>query len=441
MGRTKIMFFFDTEDFTSDRSSDAVYLLANLMREEGVTGHFAVVGLLADRLVKSGRTDVLDVLKGHIIGTHTYGHSLHPDICEQSDFEDFAEAYRNVAEYEDEAIGMIERATGVEAPLFACPPGNSKSYVAMYYYAGRGIPFYCDTVAEDLRGSELYYCGQRHIGYMRSLEGMFLGSDPLDFDTGVPRLLDEWAEGRDTVIVYTHPNMTVKTEFWDKLNYNKGNLSELGNWIEAPDRTAGETAAFLADIRRFVRAIKADGRFELTNLNELLAAQPERHRVTRADIPAILEKLKCDFAPIEEPSLSISDVFCACVALLRGEDGYTPGVTRGFLETPAGISAPVTVTREDVAAAAEHIDIADFLPPTIPVGSVRLGAADFLFAMLGLLAADASTVEVTPRPQLNEIADLPKLCSFHLKDTWVHLPTLEDSWLSDRLRLQVWTRR
>ena len=93
MKPTELMFFFDTEDFTSNRSADAIVDLAGIMTDEGVTGHFAIVGLLAKQLENWGRTDVVAALKPHIIGTHTYGHSLHPDICEQTDYEDFGKAY------------------------------------------------------------------------------------------------------------------------------------------------------------------------------------------------------------------------------------------------------------------------------------------------------------------------------------------------------------
>ena len=46
--KTEVMFFFDTEDFTSESCADSVKQLIHILDEEGVTGHFAVVGLVAD---------------------------------------------------------------------------------------------------------------------------------------------------------------------------------------------------------------------------------------------------------------------------------------------------------------------------------------------------------------------------------------------------------
>jgi len=438
MKQTEIMFFFDTEDFTSNRSADAIKGLADICTQEGVTGHFAVVGLLAKQLRNWGRDDVIESLKPHIIGTHTYGHSLHPDICEQSDFEDFSLAYNTVAEYEDRAIEYINEVLNPKRIMFACPPGNSKSYAAMYYYADRGIPFYCDTIIANSRNSPLFYCNQEHIAYTCSLESMFLNDDN-EFDEVA--FFDDISRDKDRVILYTHPNMSVKTEFWDKLNYNKGNLREFGNWIEAPNRTQAQTDAFWAKIRRLIRFIKNDSRFKITCLNEVLAGRAERVKVTHPMLRKIKESLKEDFASLKDPSLSISDVFCACVNFLRGGTEYVPDKAYGFLLKPFEIETPCRVTRVEIIKAAEKIDISGFLPEKIPVGEKALGPADFLFAALEILTGNENEITLLPRAQLNDISHLPELCSFKLKGTWVHTPELEDNYLSKRVRLQCWTLR
>ena len=73
--KTKVMFFFDTEDYTCDRSNDAIRDIANLLTEEGVRGNFNIVGFLAARLVELKRYDVIESLKPHVIGTQALYHS------------------------------------------------------------------------------------------------------------------------------------------------------------------------------------------------------------------------------------------------------------------------------------------------------------------------------------------------------------------------------
>lgn len=434
MKPTELMFFFDTEDFTSNRSADAIADLAGILTGEGITGHFAIVGLLAKQLEQWGRADVISALKPHLIGTHTYGHSLHPDICEQTDFEDFHKAYSTVAGYEDEAIELIKHATGTDKILFACPPGNSKSYTAMYYYADRGIPFYCDTVIHNSNNKPLIYCNAEHVDYLCSFETLFL-EKPKQTNA---QLLDRLAQN-ERAIVYTHPNMSVKTKFWDSLNYYKGNLREWGDWIEAPNRPEAETAAFYADIRSFIQAAKADERFVITNLNEILAKREQPPAITRGMLPEIRKKLYESFTPLEEPCLSLSDIFLAAVAFLGGAETYTPGKTYGFLSAPKGVTQTVMVTKTEITEAARAINTNTFLPPEIRIGNAVLGPADFLFAALDALVNPEEHITVRPKTQLNDISQLKDLEEFKLAGTWVHTPELKDDYLSERLRLQCWT--
>ena len=432
---TEVMFFFDSEDFTANHAADAIKELADICTEEGVRGHFALVGLLAYQLQAWGRRDVPEALSRHEVGTHTYGHSLHPNICQISDCESYDEAYTAIAKSECEGLGLIKGVTGQRDILFAVPPGNAQPYAALYLYADLGLPFYCDTVVTDARNRDRYYCNMRLIGYTRSVEGTFLfARDDLD------AVMDDLA-ARDRVILYTHPNMAYYRESWDEVNYKGANAHPWGEWEEAPRRSPEETAAYFEGFRTLIRRVKADPRFTLTDLRTLQAAEKPRRPVVPADLPAIRQALIRELGPVGDPqSLSVADIFLACVRFLRGESAYTPGKVYGFLDAPQGVRAPVTVPADALRAAARAMDISRFLPVSVPVGSAVLGPADFLYAALDVLAG-AETVTVTPRPQLNDMSAFPALQRLRLPGTWVHSPELKDRFLSDRLRLQAWTLR
>ena len=79
--KTKVMLFFDTEDYTCDRSNDAIRDIANLLTSEGVRGNFNIAGFLGTRIVELRRTDVIEALKPHVIGTQTLYQALHPNIA------------------------------------------------------------------------------------------------------------------------------------------------------------------------------------------------------------------------------------------------------------------------------------------------------------------------------------------------------------------------
>ena len=447
---TRALFFFDTEEYTDPKSSDAIVSIANMLAEEGVRGHFAFVGYLAKKLVDWRRTDVMDALKPHLIGTQTLYHSLHPNINEKTDIADFDEAYRRAAADEWLGIGMIAAALGREANEIMCAvmPGPSHSYVAFYLYADMGIPFFggCGPVFRDGRHGEIWYCNQRHLPY--SAEGAggihlehFL-SPAKDEDAWIARQLETIAK-LDTVTFYMHPHMAIKAKHPDGFNWDRRNMTPYGKWVAPPDRDPLVTAEYYVRLRKFVRRLKADPRFEITDCSRLLAAQKPRAAITRAEVPAIRAALEKSLGPVETPaSWSVADCFQAAVRLMRGEKEYVPGKVYGFLERPVGVAAPVTVKAAALREAAKGVSLVRFLPPCIDVGGVRLGAADFMFAALEAIETGAEEVKVTPREQLGDLkALMPGLDGYTTKGKWRYMTSYEDRYLSDRLRLQLWTLR
>ena len=454
--KTKVMFFFDTEDYTCDRSNDAIRDIANLLTEEGVRGNFNIVGFLAARLVELKRYDVIESLKPHVIGTQTLYHSRHPNVAELGDDPSYERSYRETMRDEAKGVGMLEAVFGEGRCVFQCPPGNSVSATACEVYHDLGILFsggYGFTDAGDSRtyslmvgrpGREvlgLWYANQYHLPYYLPfhLESMLpTGGRPCpDF----AKALDRMAQ-YDFTGLYMHPHMAVKTAHWDGPNYRKGNLVPWREWKQVPDRDSADTEAYYGRFRAFIRAVKADGRFEITNIDDLKASLRPRVAIAAKDIPVIRAALLKDFSCIREPaSWSVADVFQASVRLLRGEASRLPGKAYGFLARPQGVTSPVAVSAADLRTAAGKLDLDRFIPPAIEVGGRSIGPADFLFAALEVLETGAETVTVKPREQLGSFRDVPGLENLKLSGKWIHPDTFKDECVSERLRLQLWTLR
>ena len=440
MKKTDILFFFDTEDFTSETCAEATLHLANLMTEEGVKGHFATVALFAEQLTNWGRSDVTEAMKNHIIGTHTYGHSLHPTIAEDSEGEDYDAAYRRVYEKESAALAMLKQHLGADNVLFAVPPGNCISYVGLYVYRDLGIPFFCGSNVYDAKNTLIDYGGMTHIEYVDSLENMFFYND-----RPTEEILDS-VRDFDRVIFYTHPNITVKKVFWDALNYAHGNLREYGDWIEAEDRTPEEIWYLRDRFRELIRALKADDHFRITDireLNEQKNALPARE-IRPSDLAGIRDALNAQFYPPRDGAYSVAEVFHACAAFLNGADVFRPEDHKlyGFLDVPKGIAEPVALSRQEITETACSNDWNGFLPAEINVGGTTVGPADFLFAMLDVLTTDTDEITLTPREQNVMYPELEELCWAHMDSSnWMHTHDFHDEYVSHRLRLQSWTLR
>ena len=438
---TELIFSFDTEDFTSNRAADAIYREAKIFEEEGVRGCFCIVGLLADQLVSWSRTDVLEALSHHEINTHSYGHSLHPVVDEYTDIENACEAIDRVVAQERLCLEKIRKATGAQRICAAVLGGNQNSYAAKYAYHKLGLPIYAGSHCDTADGEGTYYCNIYNIAYVASMEGSFFDGDEAD----IAKLLDRMAT-RKRAVIYTHPNMAVCKEWWDKLNYEKENPKQFGSFLQSPEHPMEVSERFYGNIRRLLRMVKADPRFKITTYGEVAdRLQKEGARVVKhGDIPVIAAHLSASFENIRTPvSLSISDVMLACCDLLQGKAEHVCGDVYGFLDTPYAIEAPVTLCAADIRASAQHIKDDTFLPTAIKVGGIDIGPADWLFAALEVLMGKES-VTLTPREQLPSLAVIPNVQKGYKgrwKGTWMYSDSFEDAYLSERLRLQIWTLR
>lgn len=435
---TDIIFAFDTEDFTSNTAADAIKREADIMTDEGITANFCLVGLLADQLINWGRQDVINSLKPHEIQLHTLGHTLHPMLNEYTDVDDFYAARNEVVRQETLALEKIERATGTKSVAAAVPPGNQKSYAAMYAYADMGIPIFADTLCDTEDGSGTFYCNIYNIDYTLGIESILFKGD----EQSIKSELDKLAK-RKRAVIYGHPHASMFKEHWDVLNYDKENTYPFGQWKAAELRDGGDIERFYSNLALIAKLVKNDPRFRITTFGGVakeLAERKER-RITAADIPYLRQWTADGLKPTEgKGSLSVADMFLACRALLCGESEHICGKTKGFLEAPRGITHPVTVSADEIKESAKSISANDFLPVRIWVNGKAIGPADWLYAAMAVLCGEES-VTLTPRNQLVSLDILPgvKTCSF--KGTWRHSDDFEDKYLSDRLRLQCWTLR
>jgi len=447
--KTKVLFAFDMEDFVTPESADAVLDLAKTLEAEGVKGHFSTVAWFAKTLVDRRRLDVLDALKHHHVGTQTLFHSLHPNITEYTDVEDYAAARERAMREECEGVGMIKAATGHDRLWTSVLPGNGNTVVALYLYAELGIPFFCGGggMYDDVtRCGDIWYCNQRHLTYSYEfrVEELTPGNPPVDVKAKLDRLAQ-----RKVAVLFMHPCMLCCEEFWDGVNFNRGNLTPFGQWKLPKLRSAADRAEFLRRYRSLVRAVKADPRFEITDAPALDAARRPRRRIVRADVPAIRGALEKRLGPVRTPGeWCLYDVFQAAAAFMRGAEKYEPGSAYGFLYEPKGVTNAVTVSSVDLKVAAWEIGNrfphgkGDFLPTEIHVGKVTLGPADFLYAALEAIETGARQVTVRPRDQLGDIRYyLPMMAGVNFKGTWIYAPEYQDAWTSSRLRWQFWTFR
>lgn len=428
--KTKILFCFDSEDYTAPRSADMLVRLADTLGSHGVVGHFMVVGLLAEYIEKAKRTDVTEALKDHDIGFHTYGHSLHPTLSEYTDIESYEEA-QVLLESEERAAETVKRVFDRERLCAAVPPGSAISYAAMYRYAEIGIPCYADSPLKEAE-SPVWMCNELHVPYNYALED-FLFYPEFYID----RFLDFLHEKKQ-VTLYNHPNMICFSEFWDKVNYDKKNLSVFGKWKTCPSRTDEEIERFFRHLDQLIRALKEDPRFEITSIGDILDEAQKERVIRRSDAANILAELKEN----RLMAFSRSELVMAAAAFLKNPEltEWKTEPVYGFLEEPVGCKESVELTAEMVRECADAFVTGEFLPLAIRAGDTMIGPMDFLLAAWEVLSGNG-IARVQPCRQTEVPAEFEHLHKLSLKGSWLHSDTFEDAYLSHRLRLQTWTLR
>lgn len=434
----KIVFRYDTEDYVNEFAAEGILRAIRPLDEAGITGCFVVVGKLALALERWGRWDVIEALKRHEIGTHTMSHSAHPTVNEYTDLEDFEQALSNFLEDERACVDVLKRVFGDNIALASTSaPGNSISYVAQYGYAALGIREYLGGFTRDEeKNRPIYFCNVINTTTNYCLDTVYQSTKE-ELDAKIEALAT-----KEVVILCHHPAMNMMREYWDKVNFDGVNTPE-SEWRESARLTEAEMDAWVENYTYFVQKIKNDPRFEIITSEKIEEAYfPQTERVIDREVLAqVKPQIEKALFPVTDPdSFCLADLVYACRDLLLGKEKHICGTVFGFLSEPYAITAPLTLTKKELVAAAAQIGDT-FLPTVLSVGEKRLGVADFLRAALSVLTEDAESVTVAPAPWQIDLNQFPLLRDMSLKGTWVHTKDFEDAYISARSRLQFYTAR
>ena len=242
--------WFDTEDYILPQDDDATKRLAELLTGLGVRATFKIVGEKARVLEQRGRQDVIAALKQHEIGYHANTHSGQPTIAvylQHAGWEDgAAEFYRR----EVQGVRDIQRIFGVTPTCYG-QPGAAWAPQAYPALRRMGIGMYLDESDHvGIDDQPFYFDGMLNVFKMRSmLARMELkGGDSLaEGESTFRKAYDKLrAQGGGTISIYYHPSEWVHAEFWDAVNFSRGNPPR-GEWKTPGTRPAAETEAAFND--------------------------------------------------------------------------------------------------------------------------------------------------------------------------------------------------
>jgi peptidoglycan/xylan/chitin deacetylase (PgdA/CDA1 family) len=244
----KLYLTFDVEDFINDRSLSALRFILKLLKKHDVGGLFFITGHMAEKLRSC--TQILNMLEDNEIGYHSTSHSVHPNIFEYTDIDNYQRAHQislvREVSHINPLTGEIEGEGGIELLREIFPgkrieafraPGFSWSPPHLEALKSLGIKYDFST---NISQAPIYYRGVTFFPYP-------LFVDAIDFTGFIHSVLKE-----KVTVVNFHPNFFVNQIWWDSPFFN-GNPEKLST---VPSRTPKQTEKMFHRFETFLRLTK-----------------------------------------------------------------------------------------------------------------------------------------------------------------------------------------
>lgn len=410
-----VLLWFDTEDYLLPASDDAALHLAKFLSGQGIHAIFKVVGEKARTLEKRKRTDVVDALKQHEIGYHSNYHSTQPSPALYLSPLGWDEGVREFDRREGPGRADVERIFG-QAPSCYGQPGSSwgpQSYGAMNRW---GMKVYLDAGSHiNLNDRPCYYCDTLNLYKLAHTVRADL-KNPKELPQAEERFAQArkelLTEGGGVISIYYHPCEFVHKQFWDGVNFARGENPPREQWKEPPARTAEETRTAYRVFEEYIRFIARFPEVRFITASEAAKLYRDRargHRFTAAEVKVIAKIVgdEVGFQTHKGYTLSASEVFALLNAYLEG----TPAERLTATKTPLGPTSRIPMLTETVTTDASQFlrtcrDVADYLdkqgriPSAVWLGSRAVSPEAYLVALARMVRL---RIEGKPLPDKIEI--------------------------------------
>ncbi len=412
---------FDTEDFVTPESDDALGFLAEELARRDLPGCFALVGDKARALRERGRADVLARLADHEVDYHSNDHHFFPPLATTIEGRPWDEAVAWVLGHESRGLEDLEELTG-HRPVAWVRTDCHWTPQSLHAFRLLGIRVYAARHFARGDARPLWYMNLLTVPYSLMLDSFFrrdlaaahltdeealrtfgrpvreLGHEPPEelAEELVERLahLAEVGSGEGVIVLGAHPCLWVCETFYDLHNIKRrGRPPAKERWAPAPLLPADKVRRNQEFFRLFLDRLPGLG-LEVITYGDLLGryAPPPGQWVGMGDLRALawaaLERFAS--ASVGARSYSAADTLAAlCYALARHEAGALPErvpVRRplGPLTTPRPRTEPLKVCNRALLGACRnmdrHIEETGVLPPGVDVGDHHFTPGEVLSA-------------------------------------------------------------
>jgi len=425
----QIIFSFDTEDFVTPESDDALKAIARILRRRGIRASFALVGDKARALWTRHRKDVIDEVRWHDIQYHANTHMMWPVTTlelsrmkwdEGVDFVMQTERHgiEDVAEVFDQRPRAYIRCGGNWDPreLYGMHLLGIEAHVPSRATLPAGIP---DAVGAGLSCVlPAWYVNVLNYGYNFPIERYFRPEFPLARLRADFTALRQALTGKPIpIVVYAHPCTFVTSKFYDLHNQRRrGVFPTKEKWRPAPLLPPYEARRRLAVLDELARWVTSQRDLKIITHSEFIDAHREKSRwLPLHAVVALARTVLTDdlhWCQVGRGYLSPAEVFGALSLALVAwrREGTLPKrlPVRRLIGPPESARAlsrafpvPAVVVADACAQVEREIDLQHRMPAAVTVRGQRVPPASFLTAMakavLQVSARGGGNVTVGPR--------------------------------------------
>ncbi|MBI3919942.1 MAG: hypothetical protein HY318_00890 [Armatimonadetes bacterium] len=435
---------YDVEDLVTEESDDAALWCAEILREEGLTGSFFVVGEKARLWEQRGRRDVIEALKGHDIGFHSTWHSVHPttsEICLDKSFRQGIEAL-----WEWDAPGWSETERIFGRPLNSWARSGGSWAPSVHGLMGRMGR--CYMYAPDFLGDHniAWYANCLSFsGFMGGFDAVYCDDQQFEsalarFKVEATRRLEHW---QYFGLFVGHPTRVISKEFWDVCNFAKGANPPRDQWRAQEMHPADLIPTMQKNYRRLMRDIKDNGQFEVVGLSDLA----RRYDYQEPFVPHRYLTGFCGKVSKEERIL-FTDEFTAAellTAMVEAAADPRESYVRKAVYGPETMPPVSPVTKFDpkalrsaAVAVSSHIWETRFLPASVEVSGSTIGLGTYFIALAKALAGEEAVTAPADAHYPDVATNLDREIREMLPSWPIHPDDMDLDNLCEQASLQCW---
>lgn len=399
----RVIFSFDTEDFTDPASNDVLLQVCRILNERDVRACFGLVGEKARFLRDTGRGDAIEALAPHEIGYHSDNHFLFRDATHPVGFAsrlveecDWDEAVDWLVSTEARGLSDIESLWGRRPTVQQRTCGDSAPQL-LAAYRRLGLSTYAYGLSIDERTRHL-----ARYANMLCVSTPLIGEEATHAGQTPERLNELLASGEDWVNVRFHPCRFLCDEWWDgPRNYMAvADPPRRPPYASTPHVAPAETDRRLARFAAAVDHVADHGEMSFGTYGQLSdAVPPDPPFLTWTQVGEVAAALcqRLSFVRLGVGYLSLAEAFAAVTwAILHPEADAIPfRHPLGPDRLPTEMSVQAEVGGEAIGAACraaeEVMALTDRVPCSVTVAGRPSAPAALLRATAHRLAGSPTT--------------------------------------------------